>query len=333
MKQTILTIRTTNPDGKSADIAALCKSVTWSGDIHNSCRSLTYTPVTADADPQFPVAPTELGGSVQFSVDGTLLLDAFSLDRTRDTLSSTIDVIAYDRGIYLTRNSTYIRVEGETPESRTARLCKEFGIEIGTLAATGVPITRNFFGVSIYKIIMTMYSLASAQTGKKYQIRFRGAKLDVVIIEQSSESIRLKPGCNLLSATIKESASSMTNSVAIYDDDCNRISVQENAELKNLYGLMQAAIKASSYDDPVAQAKKILSENGLQTTITLNALGNVKLVTGNTVVVEEPITGTYGLFWIVSDTHTWKAGIYQTKVSLSLEAIMDSQEAGSVPTE
>ena len=49
--------------------------------------------------------------------------------------------------------------------------------------------------------------------------------------------------------------------------------------------------------------------------------------------VEEPITGTYGLFWIISDTHTWKRNVYQTKITVSLEALMDSQTAGSLPTE
>ena len=103
--------------------------------------------------------------------------------------------------------------------------------------------------------------------------------------------------------------------------------------LAALYGVMQAAIKASSYDDPVAHAHQLLKENGLKTTISLTALGNLKLITGNTVAVQEPITNTHGLFWIVSDTHTWKNGVYQTKLSLSLEAIMDSQTAGSLPTE
>ena len=150
---------------------------------------------------------------------------------------------------------------------------------------------------------------------------------------QSAETILLRPGCNLLSCVTKESASGMTNSVAIYDDQCTLVKKEEDAEAAALYGLMQAAIKASSYEDPVAHAKKLLQENGLKTTITVNALGNPKLITGNTVALEEPVTGTYGLFWIISDTHTWKRNVHQTKLSLSLEALMDKQTAGSLPTE
>ena len=76
----------------------------------------------------------------------------------------------------------------------------------------------------------------------------------------------------------------------------------------------------------------MLAENGLKTTITVNALGNLKLITGNTVVLEEPVTGICGLFWIISDSHTWKRGIHQTKLTLSLEGLMDKQTAGSLPT-
>lgn len=50
-----------------------------------------------------------------------------------------------------------------------------------------------------------------------------------------------------------------------------------------------------------------------------------------TAVVREPVTGICGLFWIISDSHTWRRNLYQTKLTLSLEALMDSQTAGSEP--
>lgn len=327
-----ITIRTTNPDGTTANITQLCRCITWSGDWRNAARTLSFSPVVSSVDTHLPKAPTQLGGSVLFFTEDGTLMDAYSLERTRDSLSSSVDVVAYDRGLYLKRNSKIMRVNQQTPEGVTAALCGEFGIQTGELAPTGVQLTRNFLGVNLYKIIMTLYSLAADQTGKKYRIRFRGAKLEVVEMQRSTESILLKPGSNLLSLTAKESASAMTNSVAIYDDSFNLMSVQEDGESVTLYGLMREAIKASSYDDPVAHAKQILKEKGLQTTITANCLGNLKLITGNTVAVQEPVTDTYGLFWILSDSHSWKRNLYQTRVTLSLEALMDKQEAGSLPT-
>lgn len=332
MEQTYVKIRATDPDGTTANITEACRSITWSGDWRNAARTLSYSPVVCRDDIHLPRAPTELGGSVQFWREADLLMDAYALERTRDSLGKTIDVTAYDRGLYLTRNSAFLRVDGQTPEGVTASLCGQFGISVGTLAATGVLLTRNFLGVPLYKIIMTLYTLASDQTGKKYRIRFRGAKLEVVEMAQSAESILLRPGSNLLSCVTKESASAMTNSVAIYDDQYNLVSTQQDDSAVALYGLMQAAIRSGAYDDPVGHAKQVLAENGLKTTITVNAIGNLKLITGNTTVVEEPVTGTCGLFWIISDSHTWTRNLYQTKLTLSLEALMDSQTAGSLPT-
>lgn len=332
MDQPYVKIRTTDPDGTTANITQLCKSIKWAGDYRSAARTLSFAPAVSSVDRNLPKAPTELGGSAQFWQENELLMDAYSLERTRDSLGATIDVTAYDRGIYLTRNSKYLRVNQQTPEAVTAAICREFGIQTGEVVATGVAITRNFLGVSLYKIIMTLYTLAADQTGEKYRIRFRGAKLEVVKMQQTRESILLKPGCNLLYCTTKESASSMTNSVAIYDDLCSLIQTQEDSEAVALYGLMQEAIKASSYDDPVGHAKRILAERGMQTTITLNALGSLNLITGNTVAVQEPVTGICGLFWIISDSHTWNRGIYQTRITVSLETLMDSQTAGSMPT-
>ena len=261
MAQPEITIRTTNPDGASADIASLCRSITWSGDYRNAARTLSFSPITSADDTHLPAAPTELGGSVQFSVDGTLLMDAYSLTRSRDSLGTTIDVIAYDRGIYLTRNNKTLAVNNQTPEAVTASLASEFGIQTGSIAATGVKLKRNFIGVSLYKIIMTLYSLAAEQTSKKYAIRFSGAALEVVEVKQSSTSIRLKPGSNLLSLNAKEDASKIINSVAIYDDEYKQTGIQQDAASAALYGMMQQAVKASQHDDPVAYTGFTLSES------------------------------------------------------------------------
>lgn len=331
MEQEYVKLRATDPDGSTANITQLCRSITWGGDWRSAARTLRYSPVVSAVDIHLPRAPTELGGSVQFWRESDLLMDAYALERTRDSLGNTIDVTAYDRGLYLTRNSDFRRVEKQTAEAVTASVCGKFGIPVGELAATGVPLTRNFLGVSVYKIIMTMYSLAADQTGKQYRIRFRGRNLEVVELKQSDESLILKPGSTLLSCVAKESAGAMTNSVAVYDDQYNLVTTQEDSEAVRLYGLMQAAIRAGAYEDPSGHARQVLKENGLKTTITVSALGDLRLITGNTVVVEEPATGVQGLFWIISDQHTWQRGLYQTKLTLSLEGLMDKQTAGSEP--
>lgn len=324
-----ITLNTTAPGGSTVNITQLCKTITWSGNRRSAARTLSYSPVVCGEDIHLPRISTQLGSSVQFFVDGSLLMDAYALERTRDSAGSTVDVTAYDRGLYLTRNSETMRVQGQTAEGVTAALCKKFGIQVGTLAETGVGLTRNFVGVPLYKIVMTLYSLAADQTGKKYRVRVQGKALEVVEMTQNPESVVLTPGSNLLSLVTKESASSMTNSVAIYGDDYNLLKVQQDQAAAALYGLMQSAIRASSYNDPEGHARQVLAENGLQTTVVATAIGDTRLITGNTVYLDEPVTGTRGLFWVQGDNHIWAKGRYQTKLTLSLEAIMDRQTAGA----
>lgn len=145
----------------------------------------------------------------------------------------------------------------------TGQLCRDYGIPCGTLAATGVPLDRNFMGSSLYQVIQTMYTLAAEQTGKRYQLRFRGERLEVVEKARSWETIRLIPGSNLISCDSEDSIESLVTSVAVYDDEARQLAVYDSPEgLRGLYGLMQQAIKAGKKDDPAKTARQTLEDNG-----------------------------------------------------------------------
>lgn len=324
----LLKIRTWSVDGaKTEHVTEKVQAKTWSGSYKDCARQLTFSVL--------PEALADLGGMARLYKDADILFSGHIVSRNRDSLGKTIDCSALDNGLYLKRNSTYMAVRKQTPEAVTAQLCGEFGIPYENLAATGVPLSRNFLGVSLYQIIQTMYTLAAEQTGKQYQIRFRSNHLEVVEKAIGPESIRLAPGSNLISCRSAESIEKMVNRVAVYDDDKFK-KVAEYDSPENyiaLYGLMQQAIRASDKENPEAAAKDILEQNGISTTITAQCLGNVKLITGNAVAVHEPVTGVDGLFWITADSHTVRRGIYQTKVTLDFRNLMDKQTAGSLPKE
>lgn len=323
----LLKIRAWSLDGaRTSHITDAAQSKTWSGSYTDCARKLAYT-VTADT-------LSETGGRVRLYHEADILFSGSVFQRRRSSGEQLFSCTAYDRGIYLKRNSTFLAVRKQTPEAITAQLCREFGIQAGSQAATGVTLSRNFLGVSLYQIIQTMYTLAAEQTGKKYQIRFRGDMLEVAEKALGAESIRLVPGSNLLSCDSTESIEELVTTVAVYDDQYRQVAAYESPEnFGVLYGLMQRAVKASDKEDPASSARQILEDNGVKTTITAKCLGSPKLLTGNAVVVHEPVTGTDGLFWILSDSHTFSRGIYQTTVTLDFRNLMDKQEAGSVPKE
>lgn len=321
-----LTVRSWSLDGsKSVDITDYLKSISWSGSDTDCARQMTCD-VLSDA-------LCELGGAIRLYHGSSILFSGRIFERGRDSSQMFLSPVAYDRGIYLKRNQVYLAVRKQTPEAITRQLCREYGISVGSLAITGVELSRNFLGSSIYQVIQTMYTLAAEQTGKKYQVRFTGDLLNVVVKERSADTLRLIPGNNLLRCSSTDSITDMINSVAVYNDDYRRIATYKSPEgYAALYGLMEEAINASKGEDAGKTAKQLLEDNGIKTTITAECIGNVKLITGNAVVVHEPVTGTDGLFWILSDSHTKQNGIYQAKLTLDFRNLMDEQEAGSVPT-
>jgi hypothetical protein len=323
----LLKIRTWSLDGsKTSNVADLLQSKTWSGSYTNCARQLSYSLLTDGL--------SEIGGRVRLYHEADILFSGSVFRRDRSNDEQVFSCTAYDRGIYLKKNNTYLAVRNQTAEAVTAQVCKEFGVKTGSLAATGVSLTRNFLGVSLYQIIQTMYTLAAEQTGKKYQIRFKADALEVVEKALGAESIRLVPGSNLLSCKSVESIENLVTSVGVYDDEYKKIATYDSTNnYRALYGLMQQAIRASDKEDPATSAKQILEDNGIKTTITANCLGNTKLITGNAVVVHEPVTGTDGLFWIEADTHSVTRGIYRTELTLDFQNLMDKQTAGSVPTD
>ena len=74
--------------------------------------------------------------------------------KDKSTDSSTMSVTCYDRGFYRKRSKASRKYTGQTPEEITRQLCGTYGVGVGTLAQTGVPIRRKFSASAIYQIII-----------------------------------------------------------------------------------------------------------------------------------------------------------------------------------
>lgn len=317
--------------GTSADITNLVPAVSWSGSVSTAARTLDFSIVSSSSDKNVPETDCPVGANVQLLLASTVLFDGFIISRTKSTESSSIDLSCFDRGFYLTQNQANKKYRGVTPEEMTSQLASEFGITCGALAETGFKFNRNFFGVSLYDIIATGYTLASASTGKAYHIGFEGASL-CVREKIPGDKTLIVEGCrNLMSAITTESIQSMVNAVAIYDTDNNFLRLEQDAQAIQAYGTLQRCLTQSKNDDKSAQAKKLLSDGGLDEKITVNCLGNTANTSGGCVVVRESYTGLFGLFWIDSDVHEWKRGQYYNKLTLTYKNIMDEKQAGSLP--
>lgn len=314
------------------DASELASTIKWSGSYSQCARTLSVTLAASPYDESIPVIDASPGTPVTFAMDGQVLFSGFVAKRSRSTGASTLSVTAYDRGFYLNRCEIVRQYKDTTPEAIAADLCGEFGISVGKLVSTGYTMSRNFIGVTVYKAIMTAYTLASGSTGKKYQARFDGENFTVVEVGANETTLVIKGGSNLQDASYTDSIEQTYTEAVIYSKDAEEVATVENG-LSSTYGVIRKVIQQAEGQEQEARDKaaETLDENGLSQTATVECLGNVQNISGNTVVVQEPYTGLCGLFWISADTHEWKNGVYYNKLTLSFREMMDEETAGSLP--
>lgn len=316
---------------REVDITQYVQSITWGGSYNQFVRTLSMPVLCAawGAGQQPPDCP--MGADIYFDADGKNRFYGKIQGRDLDTSQVTRTLNCVDLGWYL-GNKVSRRYKHITPEAMTRSLCREFGFEEGAIAATGVPFSRNFVGESIYKLIQTGYTLAPRAEGARYVTRFRGKALEVVEKVQGPETRVIRPGSNLVSATVRESVSNLVTRVEIRDANGNVVDTIGDDGLQAVYGVLQRSVQQSKDRDARAEAKALMDDSGEEQKITVKSLGGPDTISGDCVVLQEPVSGLYGLFWVDADTHCWsKDGTYSNQFTLNFRNLMDEAEAGSLP--
>ncbi len=312
--------------GTRTDLTELCKTVTWSGSYRQCAREVRAEILSTNADDTFPRPDIPLGSVLELEEDGESLFYGTVVTRRGTTSGHILTLNCLDKGQSM-RSEAWYAFRNITPEAAVATIAGDFGIELGEIAQTGAKITRKFPGVSLYRIIATLYTKAGETTGKRYMVGFRGKKLCVWEKVETSDLV-LAPRHNLMDASVTEDISNLCNRVAIYSEEGKQIRVIDNDEAVALYGAFQHIITQRKGKDAAAEAKAYLEDNDVVQTISVDCLGDVRLVAGKTVQLRDNATGVTGLFWIDADAHTWKNGQHFTGLDLNFRNLMDEMEAG-----
>ena len=308
---------------------SLVTNVEWSGDRQRAARTLGFDLAVSPGDPNLPAVECPVGAMAGFWDDsGAQLFQGPVVTRTLSDARPTMAVTAMDRGLYLAGNQGTLQVRGETPEAAVRRLCQGYGIPVGALAATGVAGNRKFSGVDLWRIVTTLYTLASRQTGKQYLARFEWDKLTVRERSETGESLVIRPRSNLLTASTTESIEDMVNSVGIYGTDGGRLTTVRDQSAVDLYGLLERHITQRDGEDAQVEARRLLEDNALAKKVSVSCLGDVRLTTGRTVIVRQPVAGLAGVFWIDADRHIWDRNGYTVQLTLNLRNVMYTTESG-----
>lgn len=310
------------------EITSVLSSWSWSGDKASICRQLTGEIAFLEGS-SLPVP--EVGDLLTMAEGNEKLFVGVILLRSLGSEDNTMSFTAYDYGYYLQRNDGTYKFTGASPEAMTRLACQDKGIPVSGLPSTGLSLRRKFAGVKLSQLITTAWTLASEKNGKTYAIRYTPSGILVKERTFSADSLVLKASSNLMDATTKEDATQMVNRVAIYDSNGSLLRRMGDDAAQKLYGVMEQHITQADGQaaDADAAAKKALEDGKFQRTVTVNVLGDTRLLTGETVMVREAKTGLQGVFWIDADVHTWKNHNYYAKLTLNCRNVAATASAGS----
>lgn len=311
------------------DISPVATSVAWSGALNQAARKLEVSLAVSPHDHYLPQVKTGLGNMLKLHAeDGRELLKGFIFSRELSYNGSELQLTAYDGLIYLTKSQMSYNFQNMTAEAITAKVCGDLGIIPGHLIATGVTQSYIAQAKTGYDIIMTAYTKASRQTGKKYLAMMNQGRLDVIEVGAVAAHYTLNNQHNLTHAGYTETIENMVNRVIITDDQGNRVGQVQNDQWMKDYGLLQAVCQKEPGKNPDTAARSMLKDRERQASI--EALGNTGCLTGKAVMITEPYTGLTQpeeqKMFIINDTHTWSDGKYTMSLALEYEAQMDEKE-------
>lgn len=315
-------------DQSTRRITDILLNWSWSGDKSTLVRQLVAE-IVFDESTGLPVP--QMGDAVMMTDDsGNPIFDGVVLRRSAGSEETSMSFTCFDRGIYCRRNDGTYKFRDATPESITRQVCADYELPIVSLPSTGVKISRKFAGVALDKIFETVWTLATQQTEDKYAITYTPKGLLVAVRDVSERSIVLKAESNLMDARTVEDATNIVNSVAIYDADGSFQRRVGTDDAQKLFGMMERHLteNASSDVDIDKEAQKLLDDGVMTQTVTVDVLGDLSLITGQTVVVRENKTGLQGIFWIDADVHTWKRDNYYCKLTLNCRNVISGSTAG-----
>lgn len=324
------------PKGKTdeadmIDITGYVVSYDWSGDVTQAARKLEFSIVYNTKDKGFINQNIILGDKVYLYYQedtkkaGTEetkveIFRGMIFYRDRNTTQFTFSYTAYDDLRYLAKSKTSKKFSSPcTVENVIEQVANEMGITVGGICPIGIDVEFIADKMSCTEIIQKAFSLASAQTGKKYHVFMKEGKLNVIEQSQKVEEYTATDAENVDNTEHSESVEDMISTVKIVDADGNEVGRVSNDEDMNAYGKVQDVYKEDPKQDTATAAKAMLKTVAFKS--TLNGVGNTKCIAGYAITVKEE--QLKGVFTIKSDQHSIAGNVH--KMTLDLEFLKEAE--------
>nr|DAT40021.1 MAG TPA: 43 kDa tail protein [Caudoviricetes sp.] len=298
------------------------EKVEWSGTDTQASRQITFSIPVNPYDKGFKNAPIKLGDIVTLYSDKEKLFVGVVTSREKSAAIGTASYTAKDFMHYLLRSSTSRKFVNKTPEQITKQICTEAGIKCGDLAKTGVNIPKLIFeDQNLYGIILKAYRKAVGKTKKKYMLTMDGKKLSVIVKGKDSK-VTLDQGKDITDASYSDTTDNMVNLVKIYNESMQQVGKVEKKKLTQKYGIYQSTYTKEDGVDAKKEAEALMV--GITKEASVEAIGDIRAVSGKSLVIYDKATGLNGKFYITSDTHTFENGVHTMQLELAWKNIMES---------
>lgn len=314
-------------NGEFYDLTDMVPYVRINGSTGSGMRTLETELLNPVTDKNIRQIQMQTGSSVCFYVNGKEIYRGNIVDLEKSTGNGRTSLIAKDLGFSLTSkmSKNFVNVK---PEDIAKKLIEEMKLPVGTFAKTNINVTRYFRNVSVYEIIMTLYTLASKKTKKQYELEIN---LDKISVAERGKVLNFEftDDTNISDASHFEDIENVVNTVFVYDKEGNKKSENVNKDLKKIYNRMMSEVLEIDENTKATKENINALYHGEDHKCRLTGYGDYTCKTGGKVHVEDKKTGLIGEFYIDSDTHEWSGGNYRIQLDLNFKNIMDAKEAGS----
>ena len=307
----------------NTDISHLLMACTWSGSREQAARKLDFTFIQDDRDALIPGVEVDNGMTVYGGdEEGNVVFVGNIYNLERDRKNSTVKIVAFDNLFVLNKSKTTRKFTDALPEEITAKVCAEMGILTGDIVSTGEKVSFIANSKTGYQIIMAAYTEASKKNNKKYQCLMNKNRLDV-IEKGTLLDFELDSAKNMSESIYKESIENIVNRVMVVDEAGNGGEIISDDESIGKYSMVQAVYRQNKEKDTATEAKALFKKPEREGQIT--ALGDYSVISGYSVTIRD--TFFKGQFWVKSDTHTFKNGVHEMKLTLEFENLMSEETA------
>jgi hypothetical protein len=293
-------------------------SVIWRGDIGTSSRVLEIDFVNTK-DGRSRMINIQKGRPIFLYNDGVELFRGVVF---RDEIDHKgfHTITAYDETVYLNKNFDTRQFKNAKASDIISRLCRDFGVSAGNIVDTEYVISNVVFhNKSLWQIMITVLSMTTMQTGKKFHLFSKGGKINVVERKSQVSKWVISSDVNITSASYAQSIEDTKTQIKVKGSSAE-VTLKNN-ELSKQFGVLQeieemdGKVKRSQLEQ---RAKQLLKERSvIDDTAYVECLGIDDVIAGSAVYMNEPMTGIIGAYYVISDSHTFSGGVHTMSLELS----------------